>query len=73
MSILNVERLIIPGAGVQLVADAVGAANAARTLLFLHGSGQTILREVLLAGQHTSYHLGQLVSLKKELGAWKEE
>ncbi|MGC2619455.1 MAG: DinB family protein [Acidobacteriaceae bacterium] len=36
------------------------------------GTGQTILREVLLAGQHTSYHLGQLVSLKKELGAWKE-
>lgn len=37
------------------------------------GTGQTILREVLLAGQHTSYHLGQLVSLKKELGGWKEE
>jgi hypothetical protein len=37
------------------------------------GQGQTILREVLLAGQHTSYHLGQLVSLRRELGAWKEE
>jgi DinB superfamily len=37
------------------------------------GTGQTILREVLLAGQHTSYHLGQIVSLKKELGAWKDE
>ena len=35
------------------------------------GSGQTILREVLLAGQHTSYHLGQLVLLRRELGAWK--
>ncbi len=35
------------------------------------GDGQTILREVLLAGQHTSYHLGQLVSLRRELGAWK--
>jgi hypothetical protein len=35
------------------------------------GQGQTILREVLLAGQHTSYHLGQLVSLRRELGAWK--
>lgn len=34
------------------------------------GDGQTILREVLLAGQHTSYHLGQLVSLRRELGAW---
>lgn len=36
------------------------------------GQGQTILREVLLAGQHTSYHLGQLVSLRKELGTWKD-
>ncbi|MGB6131326.1 MAG: DinB family protein [Acidobacteriaceae bacterium] len=37
------------------------------------GEGQTILREVLLAGQHTSYHLGQLVLLRRELGAWKDE
>lgn len=36
------------------------------------GDGQTILREVLLAGQHTSYHLGQLVSLRRELGAWRD-
>lgn len=36
------------------------------------GDGQTILREVLLAGQHTSYHLGQLVSLRRELGAWQD-
>ena len=37
------------------------------------GDGQTLLREVLLAGQHTSYHLGQLVLLQRELGAWKGE
>lgn len=36
------------------------------------GSGQTLLREVLLAGQHTSYHAGQLVLLRRELGVWKE-
>jgi uncharacterized damage-inducible protein DinB len=36
------------------------------------GDGQTLLREVLLAGQHTSYHLGQLVLLRRQLGAWKE-
>jgi hypothetical protein len=35
------------------------------------GQGQTILREALLAGQHASYHVGQLVSLRRELGAWK--
>ena len=35
------------------------------------GDGQTILREILLAGDHTSYHVGQLVMLRKQLGAWK--
>ena len=35
------------------------------------GDGQTILREVLLAGQHTSYHLGQIVLLRRMLGAWE--
>ena len=35
------------------------------------GKGQTLLREVLLAGQHTSYHLGQIVLLRRILGAWK--
>jgi hypothetical protein len=36
------------------------------------GDGQTLLREVLVAGQHTSYHLGQLVLLRRLLGAWKD-
>jgi hypothetical protein len=36
------------------------------------GEGQTLLREVLIAGQHTSYHLGQIVLLRRLLGAWKE-
>jgi len=35
------------------------------------GNGQTLLREVLLAIDHTSYHLGQLVMLRKQLGAWE--
>ena len=34
------------------------------------GDGQTLLREVLIAGQHTSYHLGQIVLLRRLLGAW---
>jgi hypothetical protein len=34
------------------------------------GDGQTLLREVLVAGQHTSYHLGQIVLLRRLLGAW---
>ena len=32
---------------------------------------QTLLREVLLAADHTSYHTGELVYLRKLLGAWK--
>lgn len=31
------------------------------------GDGQTLLREILLAGDHTSYHLGQLVMLRKQI------
>ena len=32
------------------------------------GDGQTILREVLLAADHNSYHVGQLVMLRKSIG-----
>ena len=34
---------------------------------FPHGQGQTLLREALLVASHNSYHLGQLVFLKKML------
>jgi uncharacterized damage-inducible protein DinB len=34
-----------------------------------HGHGQTLLREALLVADHNSYHLGQLVFLRKTLGA----
>ena len=36
-----------------------------------HGDGQTILREALLAADHTAYHLGEMVLLRRLLGAWK--
>jgi len=35
-------------------------------------SGQTILREVLLIADHNSYHLGQLVLVRRLLGCWPE-
>jgi len=44
-----------------------------RTDLFArlpHGDGQTILREVLLTADHNAYHLGQLVLVRRMLGAW---
>jgi hypothetical protein len=39
---------------------------------FAHGDGQTLLREALLVADHNSYHLGQLVILRRQLGAWTE-
>ena len=35
-----------------------------------HGEGQTILREALLVADHNAYHIGQLVMLRRLLGAW---
>jgi len=35
-----------------------------------HGEGQTLLREAFVLADHNSYHIGQLVFLRKLLGAW---
>jgi len=35
-----------------------------------HGTDQTYLREILLVVDHTAYHVGQLVLVRKLLGAW---
>ncbi|PYS38876.1 MAG: ABC transporter [Acidobacteria bacterium] len=37
-----------------------------------HGTGQNILREALLVADHNAYHIGQLLLLRRLLGAWKE-
>lgn len=34
-----------------------------------HGDGQTVLRELLLAADHNAYHLGQLMMVRRILGA----
>ena len=36
------------------------------------GDGQTVLREALLVADHNAYHLGELVYLRRALGAWPE-
>ena len=36
-----------------------------------HGTGQTYLRTILLAADHNAYHVGQLVALRQQLGAWR--
>jgi hypothetical protein len=37
-----------------------------------HGDGQTILRQALVLADHNSYHLGQLIDLRRALGVWPE-
>jgi len=36
------------------------------------GEGQTILREALLLADHNAYHLGQMLDLRRLLGAWNK-
>jgi uncharacterized damage-inducible protein DinB len=35
-----------------------------------HGDGQTYIREILVVADHNAYHLGQLVAVRQQLGAW---
>lgn len=35
-----------------------------------HGSGQTYLRELILVVDHNAYHVGQLIMVRRALGAW---
>ena len=37
---------------------------------FRWGDGQNLLREALLLADHNSYHLGELIVLRRLLGAW---
>ena len=39
---------------------------------FPWGDGQTLLREALLIADHNAYHLGQLLLVRRLLGAWNE-
>ena len=36
-----------------------------------HGEGQTILREALLVADHNAYHLGEMITVRRLLGAWE--
>ena len=49
----------------------VGDENTDLFAAIPHGTGQTALREALLAADHNAYHLGELVLVRRMLGAWK--
>ncbi len=36
-----------------------------------HGDGQTLFREAMLIVDHTAYHIGQIVQVRRLLGNWK--
>jgi hypothetical protein len=38
---------------------------------FEHGDGQTLLREAMQMADHNAYHVGELIFLRRLLGAWK--
>jgi hypothetical protein len=38
-----------------------------------HGQGQTYLRELFLAADHAAYHVGELIVVRRLLGAWPAE
>lgn len=37
---------------------------------FAHGDGQNLLREALLIADHTAYHVGEVILLRRLLNAW---
>jgi uncharacterized damage-inducible protein DinB len=36
-----------------------------------HAAGQTYLRELILVADHTAYHVGQIVAVRRALGIWR--
>jgi hypothetical protein len=57
-------------ADLKAMQDLVADPSADLFTPFPHGQGQTLLREALLIADHNAYHLGQLVIVRRLLGAW---
>ena len=61
-------------AGYRRDLDGLRALAADRSVDLLatipHGTGQTYLRELLLVADHTAYHVGQLIAVRRLLGIW---
>jgi hypothetical protein len=60
------------GADLQAMIDLVADPSTDLYARIPHGDGQTVLREALLVADHNAYHLGQLVFLRRCLGAWDD-
>ena len=51
--------------------DLVAGRSAELLKSLPHAEGQTILRKVMMIADHNAYHLGELVLLRRLLGAWE--
>jgi hypothetical protein len=60
------------GADLRAMQDLVADPATDLFVPFPHGTGQTVLRQALLVADHNAYHLGQLVLVRRLLGAWAE-
>ena len=58
-------------ADLEAMQQLVGDPRSDLFALFPHGEGQTLLREALQVADHNAYHVGELVFLRRVLGAWK--
>ena len=56
--------------GLKEIAAMVADPSADVLAVIPHCDGKTLLREVLLLADHNSYHLGQLIEIRRALGAW---
>ena len=53
--------------------ELIGIVNDPKTNLYEKipwGTGQTSLREILLVADHTSYEIGEIVTLRRVFGYW---
>ena len=57
-------------ADLKTMADIVADESIDLFAKIAHGDGQTVLREALVLADHNAYHLGEMVVLRRLLGAW---
>jgi len=58
-------------ADIQAMSKLVAADSTDLYAPIPHGDGQTIMREALLIADHNAYHIGEMVLVRRLLGAWK--
>ena len=65
----SVAKVLADRASFEKLIKAAGEAELVEP--FAWGDGQTLLHEALLVIDHTGYHVGELVVMRRLLGAWR--